>query len=370
MRLVIHKLFMNKYIALLFLVFVLSVCLTSGQGSVKIIKKSTQPCLLAKATLPTIGNLKLGSPLSELKKEYPELQVADASPFPNTTAYVTVSPFPNISNLLLIFSTGNKLVSYTLVYPSQQWISIEEPFKQAVKSVKLTVSNNLWTIRSENNKETITVECKDFALISTLSPLKSAQTGGDNLKRFLFTVSDKLLTEGFTGQTQSNNRGNQRIPPIIADRSSNFFPLANSEFTVEFPQKPTIKTVQSEMGPVEQANYVSDDNNLFRAEYGTATAEQLSIMHNATEEQLSQMGITVGKLVGYTGSTVTSGKTNLGTYIKLRGYKMINGVSYLIEHIMYYGKRSIMTVVTGAKATDYPSTKINNFKNSLKKRLE
>lgn len=361
---------MDKSIALLFLIFGLYVCPTLGQDSVKIIKDSSQPCLLTKATLTAVGNLKLGSSISELKKEYPELRASDASPFPNTTAYLTVSPFPNISNILLVFSTGNKLVSYTLVYSSQQWISIEEPFKQAATSVKITVSKNLWTIWSENDKETITVTCKDFALISTLSPLKNAQTGGAKLKRFLFTVSDKSLAEGFTGQTQSNNQRSQNVPKITADGSSNVFPQANSEFTVEFPQKPTIKTVQSEMGPVEQANYVTDDYNIFRAEYGTATAEQLSVMHNATEEQLLQIGMALGKLVGYTGSTVTSGKTNLGTYIKLRGYKIIDGVSYLIEHIMYYGKRSIMTVVTGAKATNYPTTKIYNFINSLKKKFE
>lgn len=361
---------MKKSITLLFLIFGLSVCPSFAQDSVKITKDSSQPCLLTKATLPVTGSLKLGASLSELKKEYPELRAADTSPMPNTTAYLTVSPFSNISHLLLVFSSENKLVSYTLVYPSQQWISIEVPFKQAMTSLKLTVSRNSWTIWSENEKETITVTCKDFALISTLSPLKNEQTNGAKSKRFLFSVSDKSVADSFTGNTQSNNQRRQNVPKTVVDSSSNIFPQANSEFTVEFPQKPTIKNVQSEMGPVEQANYVSDDYSIFRAEYGSATTEQLSAIHNATEEQLSQVGIALGKIVGYTGISVTSGKTNLGTYIKLRGYKIIDGVSYLIEHLMYYGKRSIMTVVTGAKATDYPTTKIYNFINSLKKKFE
>ncbi|MBA4121167.1 MAG: hypothetical protein H0X72_01715 [Acidobacteria bacterium] len=324
--------------------------------------------MLTKATLPITGNLKLGSYLSELKKEYPESRAAESSPIPNTTAYLTVSPFSNISHILLVFSSENKLVSYTLVYPSQQWTSIEEPFKQATTSLKLTISKNLWTIWSENEKETITVTCKDFALISTLSPLKNGQTSG--AKRFLFSVSDKSVAESFTGKPQSNNQRRQNVPKITVDSNSNVFPQANSEFTVEFPQKPTIKNVQSEMASVEQANYVSDDYSIFRAEYGTATAEQLSAINKATEEQLTQVGMALGKMVGYTGISVTSGKTNLGIYIKLRGYKIIDGVSYLIEHLMYYGKRSIITVVTGAKAIEYPTTKIYNFINSLKKKFE
>lgn len=110
---------MNKTFILLFLIFILFICSSLGQDSVKIIKDSSQPCLLTKATLPITGNLKLGSSLSELKKEYPELRAADTSPIPNTTAYLTVSPFSNISHILLVFSSENKLVSYTLVYPSQ-----------------------------------------------------------------------------------------------------------------------------------------------------------------------------------------------------------------------------------------------------------
>lgn len=364
------NLFMKKSIALLFLIFSLFIWSSFAQDSVKTTKDSSQPCLLTKATLSVSGNLKLGSSLSELKKEYPELRATDTSPVPNTKAYLTVSPFSNISHLLLVFSPENKLVSYTLVYPSQQWTSIEVPFKQAMTSLKLAISRNSWTIWSEKEKETITITCKDFALISTLSSLKNGQINNAKSKRFLFSVSDKSVVDSFTGNTQSNSQGRQNVPKTLVDSNSNIFPQANSEFIVEFPQKPTIKTVQSEIGLVEQANYVSDDYSIFRAEYGTATADQLSTIHNATEEQLSQVGMALGKIVGYIGITVTSGKTNLGTYIKLRGYKIINSVSYLIEHLMYYGKCSIMTVVTGAKATDYPTTKIHNFINSLKKKFE
>ncbi len=326
--------------------------------------------MLTKATLPVTSSLKLGSYLFVLKKEYPELRTAESSIIPNTTAYSTVSPFPNISHILLIFSPENKLVTYTLIYRSQQWTSIEEPFEQAITSLKLTVSKSSWTVWSENDEESITVNCKDFDLVSTLSPLKNAQTGGTKLKRFLFSVSDNSVADSFIDKPQSNNQRSQNVPKITVDSSSNVFPQSNSEFTIEFPQKPTIKTVQSEMGPVEQANYVSDDYNIFRAEYGTVTSEQISVITGATEEQLIQVGMAVGKLVGYTGISVTAGKINLGTYIKLRAYKIRDNVSYLIEHVMYYGKRSIMTVVTGSKASDYPTTKINNFKDSLKKKFE
>lgn len=200
--------------------------------------------------------------------------------------------------------------------------------------------------------------------------MKNEQKNSAKSKRFLFSVSDNSVVDSFTGNTQSTNQRRQNVPKITADNSSNIFPQANSEFTVEFPQKPKIKNVQSEMGAVEQATYVSDDYSIFRAEYGTATTEQFSAINNATEEQLAQVGMDIGKMFGYAGVSVTSGKTNLGTYIKLRGYKIIDGGSYLIEHLMYYGKRSIMTVVTGAKATEYPTTKIYNFINSLKKKFE
>lgn len=361
---------MNKCIVLLFLLLILSLPPIFAKDSVKITKDSSQPCLLTKAALPVTGGLKLGSAFSELKKDYPELSAVDTSPMPNTTAYLTISPFSDISHLLLVFSSENKLVSYTLVYPSQKWASIEMPFKQAMTSLKLSVARSSWTIWSENEKETITVTCKDFGLVSTLSPLKNNQTANTKLKRFLFSVSDKSVLNGFAENKQSNDQRRQTVPKITVDSSSTIFPQANSEFTVEFPQKPTIKTVQSEMGTVQQADYVSDDYNIFRAEYGSATTEQLSAVHNSTEEKRSQVGIAIGKMVGYSGITVTSGKTNLGTYIKIRGYKVIEGNSYLIEHLMYYGKRSIMTVVTGAKATDYPTKNINSFIYSLKKKFE
>ena len=152
--------------------------------------------------------------------------------------------------------------------------------------------------------------------------------------------------------------------------TSNIFPQDNPEYTVEFPKNPTLKTIQTEIGSVKQADFVSDDSSIFRAEYGSATPEQTDAIKNASEEQLTQVGISLGKMVGYTGVTVTSGKSNLGTYIKLRGYKMINGSSYVIEHLMYYGKRSIMTIVTAAKATDYPTQNINDFIRSLKRKFE
>ncbi len=132
-------------------------------------------------------------PLSELKKEYPELSQAENSPFPNTTAYFTDSPFSNISHILLVFSPENKLMLYTLYYTSQEWASSEEPFKQAITLLKLTISKNLWTIWKENEKETITVICKDFGLVSKLSPLKAGQTNNNKLKNFSLTVSDKSI---------------------------------------------------------------------------------------------------------------------------------------------------------------------------------
>lgn len=360
---------MNKSFTLLFLTLVTFFCPTLAQDSAKIVRDSSQPCLLTKATLPVTGNLKLGSYLSELNKEYPELSEAENSPFPNTTAYFTASPFSNISRILLVFSPENKLMLYTLYYTSQEWASIEEPFKQATILLKLSISKNSWTIWRENEKETITVICKDFGLVSKLSPLKRGQTNNSKLKNFSLTVSDKSVASSLSENKQTNIQRRQVVPKVTTESSSNVFPQNDSEYTVEFPQKPTIKTVQSELSPVEQANLVLGDN-LFRAEYGIATAEQMSVIKNATEEQLSQIGLAVGKMVGYTGISVTAGKTNLGTYIKLRGYKIVDGTSYLIEHLVYYGKRSIMTVVTGAKATDYPTTNINNFINSLKKKFE
>jgi hypothetical protein len=353
---------MSKSISLILLIFCCLFASVAGQDSVKISKDSTQPCLLMKANSKVVGGLKLGSSLSSLKNEYPELRVTEPSPIPNTTAYLAASPFSGISNLLLVFSNKNALVSYTLVYPSQQWNSIEIPFKQAITSLSIPVSKDSWTIWSENEKESITVNCKDFALISTLSPVKNDR-GRTGQKRFLLSVSDKSVVDNFTENKQANNSKPQ------VDVTAKLFPQNNSEFIVEFPQKPTIKTVQSEMGSVEQADYVSDDYCIFRAEYGNATTEQLSAIHNATEVQRSQVGMSIGKMVGYTAISVTSGKTNLGTYVKLRGYKLIKGDSYLIEHLMYYGKRSIMTIVTGAKATDYPTPQIDSFINSLKKEV-
>lgn len=358
---------MNKFIILLFLIFGLFVCLTFGQDSVKVIKNSSQPCLLTKAGLPVVGNLKLGSSLSELKKEYPELLVTNTSLFPNTTAYLTVSPFSGISHLLLVFSTEDKLISYTLVYPSQQWTSIELPFKQAMESLKLAVSRNSWTIWRENEKETITVTCKDFALISTLSPLRNEQTNDAKSKRFLFSVSDNSIAAGFTENNQSNNQRRQNTQTNKTD--SYIFPQSNSEFTVEFPQEPIIKRVRTDFGDADEATVTTDDSVL-RAEYAILTAEQIATINNATEDQLTQIYLAVGKMFGYSGVTATISNTNLGKLIKLRGYKVIDGISLMIEHFMYFGKKSAITLVTAGKADNYPTASVYKFLNSLKRKLQ
>lgn len=356
---------MNKTFTIIFTIFVVFSFSAIAQDSVKITRDSTQPCLLTKVNLSVVGKLKLGSNLSDLKTEYPELRATESSPIQNTTAYLTNSPFSNISHILLVFSSENKLVSFTLVYSSQKWTSIETAFNEATNSLRITVPKNSLTVWLEGKKDTITVDCKDFAIISTLNPIKVESINSVQLKRFTFTISDKSVINNFTENTQTQDKSKNKT-----ENNSKIFPQYEAEYSIEFPKTPTIKTVQSEIGAVEQATFVSDDRSVFRAEYGVATVQQLSAIVNASEEELKQTGIKIGRMVGYTGVTVTSGKTNLGTYIQLRGYKVINGTSYLIEHLMYYGKRSSMSIVTGSKATDYPTTDIKNFINSLKRKFE
>ncbi len=54
--------------------------------------------------------------------------------------------------------------------------------------------------------------------------------------------------------------------------------------------------------------------------------------------------------------------------MKLRGYKSFDGVSIIYEHTVYYGRNSMITIITGCKAVDFPTNIITKFVKSLKRK--
>lgn len=77
---------MKNFTFLLSLIFVGFSYPAFGQDSARIISNPRQRCLLAKASLTIVGDLKLGADFSQLEKAYPELRVSNSSPIPDTTA--------------------------------------------------------------------------------------------------------------------------------------------------------------------------------------------------------------------------------------------------------------------------------------------
>jgi len=349
---------MKKHILLLYLLLVVSISSIFGQQPA--IKAKT-PCLLAKSNLSSISDISLGADYSALKKVYAEMIPATSSPFANTTAYYIQNPLSNVSLIAVMFSTNNKLVAYSVYYQPQQWNSIEEPTEKLIDSLKLAIPKTMWDFWKENGKESITVECKDFGLYTSLKQEKDKEK-----KVFLFTVIDKAFARKATTEPKLISPKKLSIPAITSSNNSSYlFPQKSSEYTVEFPEKPTFKTLYTEAGTAEQATVITNDSVL-RVEYGTLTAQQINGVVNSSEDQFNQVGLSIGKMVGYTGTSVSSGKTALGRYLKIRGYKITEGSSTLVEHLIYYGKNSVITLVTASKAENYPTKTITTFIETLK----
>lgn len=139
------------------------------------------------------------------------------------------------------------------------------------------------------------------------------------------------------------------------------------EFEVTFPSKPTFRKVQMEAALEEEATLTTVDSML-RTEYATLSEKDFRAYQMASDSEIRAVFLSLGKESGYSSISVAVENSKLGREVVLRGYKTIQGVSVLYEHIMYFGKYSAITLVVMAPSKSFPTSDITAFQNSVKRR--
>ena len=350
-------------VAILFLSLVLCQIVLS-QDSAKIVKESTEPCRLSKADLPVRAGIKLGASVAEMRKVFPAMAESSRSPFRGTTAFTVKSAISNISLIVLAFSQHDSLVGYSLYYEPKKWKSIDEPFKRASNEMGIVFPRESQTLWLKGKDETITVDCSDFASVSRFGPLSEDPAGVSPERTFFFSIADNSTLGSVPKRSDSTD---VKVQPQDKPFS---FPAEPAEYTITFPGRPTIKTIETETGPVDQATLVLPDGSGLRAEYGPASPETLATMAGLPDQKLRDMGLMIGKTAGYILTTSSVGRTELGLILIVKGNKVLNGRSVNFEHRIFYGKRSIMTVITSGSTSEYSTKQMLEFLDSLKRTLE
>lgn len=143
------------------------------------------------------------------------------------------------------------------------------------------------------------------------------------------------------------------------------FPAGKSEFTVEFPRAPKIQTVYTDGANGKQAQLELTDCFL-RAEVLNLTDEQVPNFVNISESQRVSIALAYARTNGLSNPTVTAGVNLLGRYVKLRGYKVIEGINVTYEGFFIWGYEQAFSLTVGGKSSGYPQTAITAFLNSVK----
>lgn len=347
------------------LVFALLILLAGVSFGQTPIVKATTSCRLTRSSLPIIGGLRLGDPVAKLRAVYPDVQAMAGTPPGNLArGFVVREPRNDVDGLLAGYSATDALGTYAIRFAAQKWSSPEEALKQVIDGIGVQIPKSAWGLYRDDDdgSDVIMISCDGFVIRASVSERVDPTEKG-----FTFIVMDSALSRG---QTQGKIPGLGRSVSIPVIRSANnqpfAFPASNSEFKVTFPSTPSIRTVSSDYGTVEEATAATTDSTL-RAEYGIMSEEQRVAAKTGSDEVLRQGGLQAARTFGYSNATVSVTNTQLGRKVVVRGYKTLQGIPVLIEHHGYYGDRTIMTLIVASKSSEFPTLSISEFLRSVKR---
>ena len=143
------------------------------------------------------------------------------------------------------------------------------------------------------------------------------------------------------------------------------FPKKSVEFVVTFPAKPKIKKISANGISATSAKLVLADDELIKADVTEISEAVAAKIERFNETELASAAWNHGRDNGYEGLTVTTGKTDIGRYARMQGYKTISDVRVMYEAHFYYGKRQVLILYVVCKSSEYPTKAISKFLNSL-----
>lgn len=146
--------------------------------------------------------------------------------------------------------------------------------------------------------------------------------------------------------------------------NSFIFPENSIEFTIQFPSKPKIEKIFA-IGKSGLKAELLTNYGFLRAEIFTITQEEAKQVFTNDDSHFIQIGFDYAEFNGLTNSTSTTGKTKLGRFINVKGFKKVDGINISFEAIFYYGQQQAIILYAGAKSSEYPRISITNFFSSL-----
>ncbi len=159
----------------------------------------------------------------------------------------------------------------------------------------------------------------------------------------------------------------QRRPPTFK------FPETESEYTVLFPGKPTIRQIYTAEAEGLEARLSLPESVGLRAEFAQLSAEQARSLVNLTIEakkNLNERRIKnaweYAETSGLKRAAVRVEDDDRGWCVSVRGYKEFNGVPFIYETKFFYGKHSVMFLTAAAPSSRFPTPAISKFYASLK----
>lgn len=164
----------------------------------------------------------------------------------------------------------------------------------------------------------------------------------------------------------------------VSRQPSSFkFPASDSEYTVLFPAKPTIREVHTADVEGAQAELIlPSEGGFLRAEFVKLSAEQARSLVNLTseaekslKEERIKLALKYAESIGLSNAAVQVEDDNRGWCASVRGYKEIDGIPVTYETKFFYGRRSVISLTTGASSRRFPTLSVSKFYSSLKQQL-
>ncbi len=154
------------------------------------------------------------------------------------------------------------------------------------------------------------------------------------------------------------------------------FPETDSEYTVSFPNKPTIQRIYTGETEGLQAELIlAKEGGILRAEFVPLSTEQARSLINLTDEAQKalnenriKMALEYAKSIGLSRAAAEIEDDSRGWCVVVRGYKDIDDIPVTYETKFYYGNRSVMSLTTASSSRRFPTPSMSKFYESLKQR--
>ncbi len=143
------------------------------------------------------------------------------------------------------------------------------------------------------------------------------------------------------------------------------FPEKSSEYVVTFPTKPIVETIFGASKSGLNAKLSIQDGAL-KAEVLEISKAEADGIERMTETMLASAANAHGKDNGYESLTVATGRSALGRYARMQGYKTIDNERLRFEALFQYGKHQVIILYVVCESSKYPTSYITQFFNSLK----